>query len=102
MSILSSYSPCLPESYDPTADYEPTRDEWAAVMAEVCDDETYLDECPAVPESVFYDPTEDDVAWWTLQDQEGGWCEARGTPYDLELRTVSALEHHLASFPEID
>lgn len=66
----------------------------------ICDG--FPDEPPTVGDDDFYEPTDADLDWWAEQDRQGGWCEASGTPHDLELRTVSALEHHLASFPETD
>jgi hypothetical protein len=85
------------DSFDET---QPSRSDWSDFLFNL-DRDHFPDEAPELPDHLFFDPNEDDETWWAAQSA-GGCNPDHGSPFDLELLTISARDWQFDDDAAID
>jgi hypothetical protein len=99
---MSTISDSVRVSEDSFDSRHPTRSEWADFRHFLdADFDGYPDEAPELDDIFFFDPAPEDLAWLAALT-EGGYHPDHGTPFDLELLTVTAHDQRSGEEPDDD
>src|SRR4051794_29270807 len=99
MSTISDSVRVSEDSFDSRL---PSRSEWADFRHFLdADFDGYPDESPELDDVFYFDPAPEDLAW--LAALTGGGCDPdHGTPFDLELLTISVSDRQSDGGPDDD